>query len=148
MRTGRRVQAEQEAGGEEWIWGNHRGGGGAPLKDVDGSQVSNLRNVLKGSVQIDHSPHSKHKLRGSGYGDEDDYNYDDNRGDRDAVRRDSGRYHSPIRGLESHYTGRDQPSPGKPKNLREINVTDTERQEKARFVRPYSFFRFSSLFPL
>eukprot|EP00599_Poterioochromonas_sp_BG-1_P012691 CAMPEP_0173155752 /NCGR_PEP_ID=MMETSP1105-20130129/14307_1 /TAXON_ID=2985 /ORGANISM="Ochromonas sp., Strain BG-1" /LENGTH=690 /DNA_ID=CAMNT_0014072267 /DNA_START=11 /DNA_END=2083 /DNA_ORIENTATION=+ len=49
---------------EEWIWGNHRGGGGAPLKDVYGNSVANLKPVLKGEAEMDYlsaSP-SKQKL--------------------------------------------------------------------------------------
>lgn len=44
---------------DDWFWGNHRGGGGAPLKDVKGNQVANLKKVLKGDVEIDHSPTNK-----------------------------------------------------------------------------------------
>ncbi len=49
---------------EEWIWGNHRVGGGAPLKDVYGNSVANLKPVLRGEAEMDYlspSP-SKQKL--------------------------------------------------------------------------------------
>lgn len=57
-----RNRQRPEPEGENWIWGNHRGGGGAPLKDAYGNSVANLKNVLKGETQIDHSP-SKQSLR-------------------------------------------------------------------------------------
>lgn len=41
-------EAPSEAG-DGWIWGNHRGGGGAPVKDVDGNTVSNLKALMKAS---------------------------------------------------------------------------------------------------
>eukprot|EP01038_Epipyxis_sp_PR26KG_P008507 gene8507-11499_t len=41
---------------DSWIWGNHRGGGGAPLRDVQGNNVTNLKKVLKGTIEVDHSP--------------------------------------------------------------------------------------------
>jgi hypothetical protein len=37
------------SGGDGWIWGNHRGGGGAPLKDEFGNSIANLKAVLKTS---------------------------------------------------------------------------------------------------
>ena len=39
-----------------WIWGNSRGGGGAPLKDAKGQALTNLKLVLTGDVEADHSP--------------------------------------------------------------------------------------------
>ena len=115
--------AEQQSGGDsDWIWGNHRGGGGgkslvdimnenkeqkyrhnekrcqipAPLKSLDGSVVTvsteyfqqirtisfvavssflllfqNLRQVIKGAVEVDsHSP-SQHRKLNSSYQDDD-----------------------------------------------------------------------------
>ena len=35
--------------GDDWIWGNSRGGCGAPLKDSSGNVVTNLRLAIKGS---------------------------------------------------------------------------------------------------
>ena len=35
---------------ENWFWGNHRGGGGAPLKDTTGKPVANLKKVIAGEV--------------------------------------------------------------------------------------------------
>jgi hypothetical protein len=31
---------------EDWIWGNNRGGGGAPLKDPHGNMTSNLKAMV------------------------------------------------------------------------------------------------------
>lgn len=39
-----------------WIWGNSRGGGGAPLRDPKGHTVANLRAVVRGEVEVDYSP--------------------------------------------------------------------------------------------
>lgn len=31
---------------DEWVWGNHRGGGGAPVRDTNGNNVSNLKGIV------------------------------------------------------------------------------------------------------
>ena len=49
----RDVASEADDG---WIWGNSRGGGGAPLKDREGKSLTNLKLVLAGDVEADHSP--------------------------------------------------------------------------------------------
>ena len=113
------VEAPSE---EPWFWGNNRGGGGAPLKDQSGVPLANLRDVIKGNVQADHSPtRSPIKSRSNRYdSDEDDYN------DRDRDRR----VRSPpvVRGLENHYSNRrvQEPPPGP--------VVDREKEQKIRFV--------------
>jgi len=38
-----KIEAEDEEG---WIWGNHRGGGGAPLKDEHGNNITDLKKVI------------------------------------------------------------------------------------------------------
>ena len=48
---------------DNWIWGNTRGGGGAPLKDVQGNDVANLKKVLAGTIEVDHSPSPNSKGR-------------------------------------------------------------------------------------
>ena len=65
---------------DTWIWGNNRGGGGAPLKDIHGNTVTNLKKVLEGTVKVDYSPSSPIKHSN---------NYDDD-------------YRSPIKGLENY----------------------------------------------
>jgi hypothetical protein len=40
---------------DDWIWGNKRGGGGAPLVDQRGELVTNLRRVFKGDVEVGYS---------------------------------------------------------------------------------------------
>jgi hypothetical protein len=57
-----------EGNDDGWIWGNQRGGGGAPLKDAYGNSVANLKGVLRGETEVDHSPSKKQSM----YGDEDD----------------------------------------------------------------------------
>jgi len=105
----RDVASEVEDG---WIWGSSRGGGGAPLKDSQGKQLTNLKLVLAGDVEPDHSP-SKMKnnfaydddlsprgpprRRGHDYEDEDygrrrvgrasSYHYDDDYDDYEYDRR-------------------------------------------------------------
>lgn len=97
---------------EDWIWGNHRGGkslkydvirckhplgGGAPLKDNDGNNVANLKKVIAGEVEVDHSPSPKAKRKPPNfrpdYDDDDNYNAYSNknnhRDDRDSNRRNN-----------------------------------------------------------
>lgn len=93
---------------EDWIWGKYRGGGGgAPLRDVDGNLVSNLRLVHHGAVQVDNSPspsskgNSNPNRRSRGFNhDDNDYNDRRDRRDRDYD------YDRPVRGLEGHYENR------------------------------------------
>lgn len=80
---------------DNWIWGNTRGGGGAPLRDQDGNDVANLKKVLTGAVAVDHSPSPKGKGRDHSNfrGDYDDR--DSNRGNRrdsNGRGRNSGPY--------------------------------------------------------
>ena len=63
----RDVAGEADTG---WIWGNSRGGGGAPLKDSTGKPLANLKLVLAGDVEPDHSPS---KMGGGMFDDDDDY---------------------------------------------------------------------------
>jgi len=63
---------------DNWIWGNTRGGGGAPLKDVQGNDVANLKKVLAGTIEVDHSPSPNSKGRRNNRNsefDDDDNNY-------------------------------------------------------------------------
>jgi hypothetical protein len=89
---------------EPWIWGNTRGGGGAPLKLADGTPVANLRDVMKGNVQPDHSPtRSPTKLSlARNFEDDDDSNnidYDDRRdNERRAFHRGANRRSNRNRG--------------------------------------------------
>lgn len=90
---GRRSRNDDNRGDEQdtWIWGNNRGGGGAPVKDQYGSPIADIRRVLVGEVRTDYSPTpaKQHSNNRRDYGRED---YDD--GD-DRQRQ--------IPGLESHY---------------------------------------------
>ena len=51
-----RAQEAESHPDDGWIWGSSRGGGGAPLKTKDGSVVTNLKLVINGDVEPDHSP--------------------------------------------------------------------------------------------
>lgn len=57
-RNGRRGINTPDNGGGDWIWGNNRGGCGAPLKDVNGDTITNLKQVVKerNSPQKNQSP--------------------------------------------------------------------------------------------
>jgi len=64
------IRASTPPTDDGWIWGNTRGGGGAPLKDPTGQTVADLRAVVRGEKEVDYSPASP--TRRSGYG-EDEY---------------------------------------------------------------------------
>lgn len=111
----RGVQPVESSGAEEpWIWGNHRGGGGAPVKDMSGNQVSNLRQVFRGGIEVDASPiPSPHKLE---------------------------RIASPIRGLEGHYSSQNtmQQTPKRVMGLlRHENEVPADRDAKFRKETEY-----------
>lgn len=115
---------------ETWVWGNTRGGGGAPLKDASGSIVTNLRQVARGSVEVDHlSPlEKKQRERGGGrdYYDEDDRDYDRRSNGYDTRRGGSDRG-----GDESG----PKPSPKKFMSaLRDMNGNAGEREAKIRYT--------------
>jgi hypothetical protein len=102
--------------GDDWVWGNHRGGGGAPLRSIDGGNVSNLRAVLRGSQQIDSSPSPTRK----------------NKNNSSENYRDDGRSQNSVR-TNDYPDDRYTSSPRKAKStLRELNITDYERDEKIR----------------
>ena len=42
----------QEIIQEDWIWGNHRGGGGAPLKDHSGNTITDIKTIVKGQGML------------------------------------------------------------------------------------------------
>ena len=63
------VRATTPPTDDGWIWGNTRGGGGAPLKDPTGQTVADLRAVVRGEKEVDYSPASP--TRRSGYGDDE-----------------------------------------------------------------------------
>lgn len=44
LRKGNLDEGQQE---ESWIWGNNRGGGGAPLRDPKGNPITDLKGVIK-----------------------------------------------------------------------------------------------------
>lgn len=107
-----------------WMWGNHRGGGGAPLKSSDGETITNLRKVFHGDVRVDYSPSNSPSKqsnanvprRGNAY-DSDDSDYDDRRGRRDRKK--------PA----------DVESPANRKNFREITsgISLSEKEAKIKY---------------
>ena len=138
---------------DEWIWGNTRGGGGAPLKTLNGQPIANLRAVVRGGVEVDVESPSKRRNKGfdntssRSYERDDDRSYDRDRDsdrrnkrndrDRDDDRRrgsydreDDDRGSAPvtIKGLESHYNDKTPPAKG----FRNIHVDDSEREERIR----------------
>lgn len=85
---------------DNWIWGNSRGGGGAPLKDTQGNDVANLKKVLTGVIEVDHSPSpnskSKHmqQNRRNNYDEDLGFNShgnqrNNNRNNRNSMNRNS-----------------------------------------------------------
>lgn len=40
------IKAQVNQPDDGWVWGNHRGGGGAPVRDTDGNNVSNLKGIV------------------------------------------------------------------------------------------------------
>lgn len=105
---------EDGGGGDTWIWGNTRGGGGAPLRNAHGEPITNLKAVMNGTVEVDYnSP-----------GNRREYSPNKRRNnDSSPIRNDYNdkRYHSPIKGSE--YTSRGH------KNM---YIDDSERESKAR----------------
>lgn len=58
---------------EGWVWGNHRGGGGAPLKDANGNTLTNLKGALQqGQVGSDRGGRGNNRNYNNGYHDDDD----------------------------------------------------------------------------
>jgi hypothetical protein len=135
MKRNHQPQEQQE----EWIWGNTRGGGGAPLKTANGEQVTNLRGVIKGTTKIDTGYQSPTR---SNYDDDRRRDYSDRRRDDDVRDRrrdydddDTKRYHSPIKGKDADgYGSRASNVANSPqkRGFRDINVDDSERENRAR----------------
>jgi hypothetical protein len=117
------VGPQQSEQPDEWIWGNKRGGGGAPIKDVAGAVVTNLRQVARGSVQVDHSPTNQKKVH---HAIEREYSHDSYYDEPREV------YHHDRRGDNL------PPKQTSPTNhkystaLRDMNVNPEERDEKVR----------------
>ena len=134
---------------EEWIWGNNRGGGGAPLKDIGGTPVPNLRNVLKGNAEVDYSP-SKSPIRHQGKHhsrdlspEEDDRRDIRHRRDhghhrsgrsRDRSSPERSRVNSPdqIRGLEDHYSAGKH---GNSRGIKNMHGDNPEKEQRIRWVQ-------------
>lgn len=129
------IEVAQE---EAWIWGNNRGGGGAPLKDVGGTPVANLRSVIKGNARVDYSP-TKSPIKPNGRARAHSPDYEDDDYDRRPRRRDHGRDRSPdrglarspdlVRGLENHY---DQGGRNNPRGIKDMHGADPEKEARAR----------------
>lgn len=88
---------------EEWVWGNNRGGGGAPLKDQYGSPVANLKGVLHGDVAVDFSPSPKHNNHRQG--NNNNREYDSNNG-KQGNNYNTDVEPGQIPGLQNHYDNR------------------------------------------
>ena len=72
-------------------------GGGAPLKDNDGNNVANLKKVIAGEVEVDHSPSPKAKrkppkFRPEEYDEEDNYNQYSNKNNNYRDDRSDNNY--------------------------------------------------------
>lgn len=141
-------------GEEGWIWGNSRGGGGAPLRDASGNTVTNLKQIV--NVQEGHqsrrdysppmydSPKKKGPrnnvppLRRNDY-DDDDY-YEEPRGRRGGGGPDYGGNNRRIPGLDDPYrepAAHGSVSPqGSPKKfmsaIQEMNNSSSMQEKMAR----------------
>lgn len=146
-----RDQNPPNEGDDGWVWGRYKsGGGGAPLRDVDGNNVANLRLVHHDSVQLQHSPtHSpKKSLRHGSGGSGGGYDHDDPYYSRGSDRRsnddyDYGERVTAIPGLSdrSHpkYSG-GNPSPKKfMSSLREITTNMTKEELDAKNRKEYAY---------
>ena len=73
--AGRRVRpkpaALDDVSGDTWMWGNTRGGGGAPLRDTSGNTVTNLKLALSGVTDVDHSPTNIRAKKSMAFEDDD-----------------------------------------------------------------------------
>lgn len=106
---------EEEEADSGWVWDKYKssGGGGAPLKSVDGGTVTNLRSVIRGSVdQLAHSsPTRRSGSRTRDYDDDEDS--DDgysNNGDSRRRRRNASNERRNTSSLRSskHYSDDDE----------------------------------------
>lgn len=133
---------------DTWIWGNNRGGGGAPLKDIGGTPVANLRSVMKGSAQVDYSPSRspiKTKSKHRAMSEEDDrYDIRESRKRREIDRGrdrdlspDHGRARSPelVRGLENHYDAPIRHG----RAIKDMHGTGPEKEARMRYICTASF---------
>lgn len=148
--------AEESNGEEGWIWGNSRGGGGAPLRDASGNTVTNLKaivnvNAHEGGRQSrrDYSPpmydspkkkgprNNVPPLRRNDYDDDD--NYEEPRGRRSGGA-DYGGNNRRIPGLDDPYRepaahGNVSPQ-GSPKKfmsaIQEMNNSSSTHEKMAR----------------
>jgi hypothetical protein len=101
---------------DNWIWGNNRGGGGAPLKDAAGTPLANLRDVVRGNVQPDHSP-NRSPIHARKYSD-----YDSERRVQSPVA---------IKGLEQHYNNKAANQRNRMPDAYE-NPIDYEKEQKLK----------------
>ena len=144
-----RDQNPPNDGADDWIWGRYRsGGGGAPLRDVEGNNVANLRLVHHDAIQIQHSPTNspKKSLRHDGGGR--GYDYDDgyhSRGYKQHADDDYGYDEkvTAIPGLSDrshHKFSGGNPSPKKfMSSLREITTNMTHEEIEAKNRREHAY---------
>jgi hypothetical protein len=128
----RKQQVVDNTEDDGWVWGNHRGGGGAPLKDYDGNNVTNLKKVLKGEVEIENaSPNSNPKRNKNNRVDWDENNENHSPYNSKHRRDSNGNNKNNTRYEERD----DSQSPRKGMNgLREIegNYNAREKDSKAK----------------
>lgn len=144
------IEQADNNGDDGWIWGNSRGGGGAPVRDAAGNTVTNLKPIVHSqdprSNQRDYSPplyespkknrKSVPALRRNDY-EEDEY-YEEPRGRRGAP--DGPAPGRRIPGLDDPYRGaaaQSNVSPqGSPKKfmsaIQDMNNSSTMQEKLAK----------------
>lgn len=108
---------EDDGGGDDtsgWMWDRYKGGGGgAPLKNISGGAVTNLRSVMRGSVEVHHSSPSKARR-------------DDDSDDGSNDYRDGRRDHGVSK--KHHKTSRNTSDYSDDENDRNSNSRSTEKR--------------------
>ncbi len=120
--------ALDEVSGDSWMWGNTRGGGGAPLRDTSGNTVTNLKLALSGVADVDHSPTNARAKKSMGF---DDVDRDDPEPHRRRYNRDeydrNFEHAAPPRNVD-----RQQYSPQNSPKRAQNAATDFEKEARKR----------------
>ncbi len=108
-------------------------GGGAPLKDNNGNNISNLKKVANGSVEVDHSASPVGRKYNNKYRQEDDYDSEDNYNRSNNRRRDDDRKPANKYAQEAqHASVSPKKGIGSFTNINN-HMPDSEREAKRRY---------------
>eukprot|EP01031_Cornospumella_fuschlensis_P040075 gene40075-48835_t len=137
---------------EPWVWGNHRGGGGAPLKDDMGNTVANLKGAVPHLQYDDNHASNRRMASPPNYRrrteEEDDYVPSFNRGGGRGAAAGYDRSPPKRRGLveDSNY-GERQHSPthaGSPQKkfmsaLKDMHENQSTQEKNAKYMRELEY---------